>query len=125
MLVSVREALFQTMGVTTGAEAIELMTYSNRTMSDLRRVMRYRLGHGDGDGDGDGDEAGGGGGGEESASADASSAEPLPDVIALVVRSFVSIPIACEFRGFVENGTLNAISQYYRLVQVARGRGGE
>eukprot|EP00027_Filamoeba_sp_ATCC50430_P012636 CAMPEP_0168575038 /NCGR_PEP_ID=MMETSP0413-20121227/19433_1 /TAXON_ID=136452 /ORGANISM="Filamoeba nolandi, Strain NC-AS-23-1" /LENGTH=171 /DNA_ID=CAMNT_0008608485 /DNA_START=209 /DNA_END=721 /DNA_ORIENTATION=- len=31
----------------------------------------------------------------------------------LVVREFVNIPIELEFRGFVNEGSLNALSQYY------------
>jgi hypothetical protein len=80
-LVGLRRAFMRVMAVTNADEALQLIMYSSRAISDIKRALDF---------------------------ADKSSWN-----LKLIVREFVEIPIEGEFRGFVYNNKLNALSQYY------------
>eukprot|EP00026_Physarum_polycephalum_P011726 Phypoly_transcript_11967.p1 GENE.Phypoly_transcript_11967~~Phypoly_transcript_11967.p1 ORF type:complete len:362 (+),score=58.85 Phypoly_transcript_11967:36-1088(+) len=80
-LVALRRAFFKAMSVKSVDEALQLVMYSSRAISDMKRAL--------------------------------DNLDVSPWNMKAIVREFVDIPIEGEFRGFVHNKKLNALSQYY------------
>eukprot|EP01130_Rhizamoeba_saxonica_P011128 TRINITY_DN460_c0_g1_i2.p1 TRINITY_DN460_c0_g1~~TRINITY_DN460_c0_g1_i2.p1 ORF type:complete len:266 (+),score=54.56 TRINITY_DN460_c0_g1_i2:190-987(+) len=80
-LFALRRAFFEAMKVTSIDRALDLIAFSSRTISDLKRALDYR--------------------------------DLVPWNLKVVIREFVPMPIDGEYRGFVYNNQLNAVSQYY------------
>eukprot|EP00007_Cunea_sp_BSH-02190019_P000529 CAMPEP_0174238740 /NCGR_PEP_ID=MMETSP0417-20130205/12287_1 /TAXON_ID=242541 /ORGANISM="Mayorella sp, Strain BSH-02190019" /LENGTH=384 /DNA_ID=CAMNT_0015317615 /DNA_START=15 /DNA_END=1165 /DNA_ORIENTATION=- len=81
VLLAVRRAFFGAMAVHDADQALLLLTYSSRVISDLKRALDY--------------------------------AYVQEWNLNLVVRAFVPMDAQGELRGFVHQGKLTALSQYY------------
>eukprot|EP01120_Amphizonella_sp_Union-15-10_P013693 TRINITY_DN6420_c0_g1_i1.p1 TRINITY_DN6420_c0_g1~~TRINITY_DN6420_c0_g1_i1.p1 ORF type:complete len:287 (-),score=52.20 TRINITY_DN6420_c0_g1_i1:312-1130(-) len=79
-LIAIRRAFAEVLSISDLNSAINLLAFSSRIISDLKRALEY---------------------GSENWQ------------IYLVVREFCKVPIEGEFRGFVYNKKLTALSQYY------------
>ena len=82
-LIALVKASIQGLKIHTGKEAIELLTDSERVYDDLLTALEHLVKH------------------------------PKEFTQKIIIREWIDIPIDMEFRGFVYNKTLNALSQYY------------
>jgi len=80
-LTALRRAFFDTMRVENATEAMELVMYSSRTVSDLVRALDHL--------------------------------DKVSWNMKIIIREFTPMPLHGEYRGFVHNKKLTAVSQYY------------
>ena len=82
-LIALVKASIQGLKIQTGKEAIELLTDSERVYDDLLTALEHLVKY------------------------------PKEFTQKIIIREWIDIPIDMEFRGFVHDKALNALSQYY------------